>query len=244
MRCCAQKTSRRMSAAEIARAKALIARLVLPHDAVRSRRWSVDPHGMRIDPRATFRRSIRAGGTRIDLALRAPKVRHPPIVALLRHFRLDERLHAHIPCISCIALTDKRRRVHTLLFGTRPHERDAIAESQGHRRGAIQVLGGRAGLVWWHTHRGFAARVQPRLVAPRPGTGRDRVVLQRWTRARRGPEHTRRQPRTGAPSEIMPSPHLAQPAPALTTGSRPKRSAFVRCYRMSTSFVPSTTCRA
>ena len=106
-----------MSAAEIARAQALIARLVLPEDAVKTRRYGLDPHGRRIDPRATFRRSLRAGGT-IDLALRAQKVRHPPIVAIcdISGSMSDyTRVFLHF----LHTLTEKRRRVHTLLFGTR-----------------------------------------------------------------------------------------------------------------------------
>ncbi len=107
-----------MSAAEVARAKALIARLRLPDDAVLTRRYGSDPRGRRIDPRATFRRSLRSGGGTIDLALRAPKIRHPPIVAIcdISGSMSDyTRVFLHF----LHALTDKRRRVHTLLFGTR-----------------------------------------------------------------------------------------------------------------------------
>ena len=60
---------------EIAKAKRLIADLRLPDDEVRTRRFLPHPHGRRIDPRRTFRRSLRAGGAIIDLAFRSPKTR-------------------------------------------------------------------------------------------------------------------------------------------------------------------------
>ena len=50
-----------MSAAEIAEAARLIAKLRLPQDAVKTRRFTANPHGRRIDPRRSFRRSLRAG---------------------------------------------------------------------------------------------------------------------------------------------------------------------------------------
>ena len=62
-----------MSAAEIARAKRLIAEMRLPDDEVRTRRFLADPRGRRIDPRRTFRRSLRGGGAAIDLAYRSPR---------------------------------------------------------------------------------------------------------------------------------------------------------------------------
>ena len=46
-----------MTAAEIALAQRRIARLVMPDDAVMTRRFIADPRGPRIDPRASFRRS-------------------------------------------------------------------------------------------------------------------------------------------------------------------------------------------
>ena len=107
-----------MSAAEIVRAKALIARLQMPDDAVLTRRFGSNPRGRRIDPRATFRRSLRAGGGAIDLARRAPRTRHPPVVAIcdISGSMSDyTRVFLHF----LHTLTDKRRRVHTLLFGTR-----------------------------------------------------------------------------------------------------------------------------
>lgn len=107
-----------MSAAEIARAKELIARLRMPDDAVLTRCYGADPRGRRIDPRATFRRSLRAGGGAIDLALRAPKLRHPPVVAICDiSGSMSEYTRVFLHFLH--ALTEKRRRVHTLLFGTR-----------------------------------------------------------------------------------------------------------------------------
>lgn len=107
-----------MSADEIARATAAIARLVLPIDRVPTRRFSRDPRGAFIDPRGTFRRSLRAGGASIELASRAKRLRHPPIVAIcdISGSMSDyTRVFLHF----LHALTEKRRRVHTLLFGTR-----------------------------------------------------------------------------------------------------------------------------
>ncbi len=109
------KDFEQMSAAEIARAREIISRLTLPNDAVRTRRH-VAAHAPRVDPRRSFRRTLRSGAI-IDLAFRAPALRHPPIVALcdisgsmsgytrlLLHF-----LHA----------LGERRRVTTFLVGTR-----------------------------------------------------------------------------------------------------------------------------
>lgn len=107
-----------MSAGEIARAEAAIARLVMPDDRVATRRFAIAPRGTRIDPRATFRRSLRAGGAGIELAMSSRRLRHPPVVAIcdISGSMSDyTRVFLHF----MHALTDRRRRVHTLLFGTR-----------------------------------------------------------------------------------------------------------------------------
>ena len=107
-----------MSAAEIAEAARLIAKLRLPQDAVKTRRFNANPHGRRIDPRRSFRRSLRAGGAVIDLAMRAPAVRHPPVVAICDiSGSMSEytRLFLHF----LHTLADQRGRVHSFLFGTR-----------------------------------------------------------------------------------------------------------------------------
>ena len=113
-----KKDFAQMSAAEIAKAKRLIANLHLPEDEVRMRRFTPDPHGARIDPRRTFRRSLRAGGAIIDLAFRAPRMRHAPLVALvdISGSMADySRLFLHF----LHAIADKRRGVHSFVFATR-----------------------------------------------------------------------------------------------------------------------------
>jgi uncharacterized protein with von Willebrand factor type A (vWA) domain len=107
-----------MSAEEIAKAKRLIAELRLPEDQVRTRRFMADPHGARIDPRRTFRRSLRAGGAIIDLAFRAPRMRHAPLVALVDisgSMAEYSRLFLHF----LHAVAEKRRCVHAFVFATR-----------------------------------------------------------------------------------------------------------------------------
>jgi uncharacterized protein with von Willebrand factor type A (vWA) domain len=106
-----------MSAAEISRARELIARLVLPDDAVKTRRHFPSAHGRRVDPRRSFRRTVRGGGAIIDLAFRAPALRRPPIVALcdISGSMSDyTRLFLHF-----LHALGEKRRVTTLLFGTR-----------------------------------------------------------------------------------------------------------------------------
>lgn len=107
-----------MSAAEVAKAKRLIGELDLPDDARRIRRFVADPRGARIDPRRTFRRSLRGGGGSIDLAFRSRAVRPPPVVALLDisgSMAEYSRLFLHF----LHALAEKRRRVHVFVFATR-----------------------------------------------------------------------------------------------------------------------------
>ena len=102
-----------MSAAEIARAKQLIAELRLPDDSVPTRRFRPLAHGRTIDLRRTLRQSLRGGGGSIDLAFRERGEMHPPVVALVDISASMAFLHfLH-------ALTEKRRRVHSFVFGTR-----------------------------------------------------------------------------------------------------------------------------
>lgn len=107
-----------MSAAEIARAKKLIADLRLPDDLVATRRFEAAARGARIDPRRTFRRSLRGGGGSIALAFRERAQVHPPIVALVDisgSMAEYSRIFLHF----LHAVTEKRRRVHSFVFGTR-----------------------------------------------------------------------------------------------------------------------------
>jgi uncharacterized protein with von Willebrand factor type A (vWA) domain len=105
-----------MSAAEIAQARQLIARLTLPRDAMKTRRH-VAAHGGRIDPRRSFRATLRGGGAIIDLAFRAPALRHPPIVALCDiSGSMSEYTRIFLHFLHALG---ERRRVATFLFGTR-----------------------------------------------------------------------------------------------------------------------------
>ncbi|MGB8102779.1 MAG: VWA domain-containing protein, partial [Pseudolabrys sp.] len=78
-----KKDFAQMTAAEIAAAKDAIARLVLPLDQVRTRRLAPSRRGHLIDIRRTLRASMKAGGAVIDLKYLGPRVKEPPIVALL-----------------------------------------------------------------------------------------------------------------------------------------------------------------
>lgn len=107
-----------MTAAEIAEAQREIAKLRLPNNVVLTRRFAPAAHGARIDQRRTFRRSLRAGGAIVDLALRDRALRHPPLVALCDisgSMAEYTRIFLHF----LHAITDARRRVHSFVFATR-----------------------------------------------------------------------------------------------------------------------------
>jgi uncharacterized protein with von Willebrand factor type A (vWA) domain len=113
-----KKDFAQMTAAEIAAAKDAIARLTLPLDEVRTRRLTQNRRGHLIDIRRTLRASMKAGGAIIDLKYLGPRVKEPPIVALLDiSGSMSEytRLFLHF----LHAVTDARKRVTTFLFGTR-----------------------------------------------------------------------------------------------------------------------------
>lgn len=113
-----KKDFAQMSAAEIAAAKDAIARLALPIDKVRTRRLAAARRGHLIDVRRTLRSSLKAGGAVIDLKYLGPRQKEPPIVALLDisgSMSQYTRLFLHF----LHAVTDARKRVTTLLFGTR-----------------------------------------------------------------------------------------------------------------------------
>jgi uncharacterized protein len=106
-----------MTAAEIAEAKALIDRLVLPDDRKPTRRFWPDTSGARIDPRRSFRRSMRGGGAIIDLTFRTPIMKRPPVVALCDisgSMAEYTRLFLHF-----LHALGESRRATTFLFGTR-----------------------------------------------------------------------------------------------------------------------------
>src|SRR5205814_1403793 len=113
-----RKDFAQMTAAELAAAKEAISRLLLSLDEIRTRRLAPHRYGRIVDIRRTFRASLKAGGAVIDLKYLGPRVRPPPLVALLDisgSMSQYTRLFLHF----LHAVTDARKRVHTFLFGTR-----------------------------------------------------------------------------------------------------------------------------
>jgi uncharacterized protein with von Willebrand factor type A (vWA) domain len=107
-----------MTADELSDAKQAISKLELPFDTVRTRRFRANPSGRRIDPRAMMRLASRTGGELILPKFRSPREVHPPLVVLADisgSMSQYTRIFLHF----LHALTEKRRRVHTFVFGTR-----------------------------------------------------------------------------------------------------------------------------
>ncbi len=105
-----------MTAEEVARAKRVVASLALPDDARLVRRFAPSARGG-IDPRRSFRRSLRAGGAGIALAFRVRRTRPPPLVALVDisgSMAEYSRIFLHF-----LHALGERRRVHSFVFATR-----------------------------------------------------------------------------------------------------------------------------
>jgi hypothetical protein len=107
-----------MSAAELAEAKRMIARLRLPLPTVRTRRFRPHRSGRRVDLRATLRETMREGGDIIPLVQTAPRELHPPLVVLCDisgSMNPYARMFLHF----LHAITNDRDRVSVFVFGTR-----------------------------------------------------------------------------------------------------------------------------
>jgi uncharacterized protein len=85
---------------------------------VRTRRLTACRHGRIVDMRRTLRASLKGGGALIDLKYLGPRVKEPPVVALLDisgSMSQYTRLFLHF----LHAITEREKRVTTFLFGTR-----------------------------------------------------------------------------------------------------------------------------
>ena len=113
-----EKDFEKMSAAEMADAKRMLARIALPVAEAATRRFRTDPRGDRVDPRATLRRMLRSGGDLADLARRKRRTRPPPLVVLCDisgSMTRYSRMLLHF----MHAVSNDRDRVHSFVFGTR-----------------------------------------------------------------------------------------------------------------------------
>ncbi len=107
-----------MSAAELAEAKRALSRLVMPFDRIKTRRFRPSHRPTRFDPRATMRQSLRTGGDLLLPAFREQKHVAPPLV-ILADISGSMSQYTRIFLHFLHVMTEKRRRVHTFLFGTR-----------------------------------------------------------------------------------------------------------------------------
>lgn len=107
-----------MSAKELAIAKAEIARIQLSFDEVRTRRFRPSNRPKIFDARQTMRASMKTGGDLLLPKFREQRTIHPPLV-ILADISGSMSQYTRIFLHFLHAMTEKRRRVHTFLFGTR-----------------------------------------------------------------------------------------------------------------------------
>ena len=111
-----------MSAAEVAAAKRMLARLSLPVKPLQTRRLTPDPLGRRADWRRTLRAAARTGGEIVTLARRRPATRWPALIVLCDisgSMASYSRMVLHF--VHAIANRQGQgwARVHAFTFGTR-----------------------------------------------------------------------------------------------------------------------------
>jgi uncharacterized protein with von Willebrand factor type A (vWA) domain len=107
-----------MSAAELARARRIVAGMTIGLRPVRTRRFAPDPHGARIDLARTARDSRRTFGDLAPLRFRSRLRRPPPLVVLCD---ISGSMGRYSEMLLCFlhALLAARGRVHAFLFATR-----------------------------------------------------------------------------------------------------------------------------
>ena len=181
----------------------------MPDDRRRTRRFAPtarsasDRSAPQVPPLAAAGRRDRSGVSRADRARPADR-------RALRHFRLDERVHAAVPAFPACARRNAARLDLPVRHAADQRHAGACARAIPTRRSrnaaalAVDWSGGtRIGEA--------AAPVQPRLVAARARPGRDRAAVHRRARARR---RRATRPRDGAAAQIVPAADLGQPAAA------------------------------
>ena len=107
-----------MSVAELAAAKAAIARLRLAIPRAPTRRYRPHPHGPLIDMRTTFRRSLRLGSGAVLLARRRRRRKPAPLVVICDISGSMSR-YSRVLLHFAHALARDRTRVSSFVFGTR-----------------------------------------------------------------------------------------------------------------------------
>ncbi|MCB5204146.1 VWA domain-containing protein [Neorhizobium sp. T786] len=107
-----------MSAAEVALARREMTRLAMPFDTFPTRRFRRSTSSSRIDARATMRNAMRSGGDLILPRFRERK-RAPPPLVVLADISGSMSQYTRVFLHFLHALTEKRARVQTFLFGTR-----------------------------------------------------------------------------------------------------------------------------
>jgi hypothetical protein len=111
-----------MSTAEIMQAKRMLARLSLPVRPLASRRGIADPHGARLDARASLRASLRRGGEMRRLHRKRPRERWPNLIVLCDisgSMSQYSRMVLHFLHAVANAKGAGWARVHAFTFGTR-----------------------------------------------------------------------------------------------------------------------------
>ncbi|MEO1193192.1 MAG: VWA domain-containing protein [Pseudomonadota bacterium] len=114
----AEKDFEGMSAHEVEEAKRAMARLTLPLNLVRTRRWEAHTRGRSVDARRSLRAALRQGGDSLPLVHRRRRVRPPPLVVLC-DISGSMGQYARMLLHFLHALTNDRDRVQVFLFGTR-----------------------------------------------------------------------------------------------------------------------------
>jgi uncharacterized protein len=112
------KDFEQMSAEEMRRARALIARLTLPFEEIRTRRHAPASRGAKLDVQRMIRAMGRTGADHLPPLYRERVWRRPPLV-LLVDISGSMDAYARVFLHFLHALSNDRDRVHAFLFGTR-----------------------------------------------------------------------------------------------------------------------------
>ena len=107
-----------MSAAELAEAKAAVARLRLAVPPAPTRRYRPHPRGSLVDMRTTFRRSLRHGAGEV-LLVRRRRLRKPAPIVVLCDISGSMSRYSRVLLHFAHALARDRSRVFSFVFGTR-----------------------------------------------------------------------------------------------------------------------------